>query len=64
MMLRKINRTRVLWFSFFLFTATELISCAPKITCPAYMNGAATGTSGSSSKPRPLFPKNMKKYAK
>ena len=32
-----------------------------KKTCPAYMNGAATGTSGSKEKRLELYPKDMRK---
>ncbi len=30
-------------------------------TCPAYMNGGATGTMGAKDKPRQLMPKKMRK---
>jgi hypothetical protein len=45
-----------------------LASCH-RSTCPAYMNGGATGTQGSNEKPRTLFPekktkKKMMKKAK
>lgn len=32
-----------------------------KQTCPAYMNGGATGTMGTKDKPKQLYPKKMRK---
>ena len=37
-----------------------LASCH-KGTCPAYMNGGATGTMGAKEKKQELFPKDMNK---
>ncbi|MEI7801697.1 MAG: hypothetical protein WCI97_03520 [Bacteroidota bacterium] len=60
-MLRIKKQRRIFWLLMILFMNSEFIACSPKTTCPAYMNGAVTGTSGSSSKGKPLWPKNMKK---
>ncbi|HAP01086.1 MAG TPA: hypothetical protein DCQ93_04085 [Bacteroidetes bacterium] len=54
---RKIAITLVAAF----LSAGMFSSCGRKGTCPAYMNGAVTGTHGSSDHGKPLFPKNMKK---
>ncbi|HYV91319.1 MAG TPA: hypothetical protein VE978_06035 [Chitinophagales bacterium] len=43
-----------------LLSILVLASCH-RTTCPAYMNGAATGTQGSGEKKRTLFPEKMKK---
>jgi len=51
-------------FLLLLLVLFVLASCGRKTTCPAYMNGAVTGTEGSREKPHDLFPKEMKKKKK
>ena len=55
------KENRIVWALLLLLVCSEFIACSPKATCPAYMNGAATSTGGSSDKSKELWPKNMKK---
>jgi len=55
------KQNRIIWLLILLLAGTEFIACSPKTTCPAYMNGAATSTGGSTDKTKELWPKNMKK---
>jgi hypothetical protein len=39
-----------------------ILSACHRQTCPAFMNGKATGTGGSKEKPHQLFPKGVQQY--